>query len=156
MGMVTAGFQKIQGLLGDWEGKDKQGQEVKTTFKAIASNTAVMETLVVAGKHEMLSLYSLDGDSILLLHYCPTNNQPRMRAVPPRGAIRELVFSFESAANLSSLEMGHEHKLVLRFEDENHITENWTWRENGKDTQMVFRFARVHLAKPLAKPTRTR
>jgi len=29
-----------------------------------------------------------------------------------------------------------------RFEDDNHITETWTWREGGKDTPMVFHFSR--------------
>jgi len=26
--------------------------------------------------------------------------------------------------------------------DDNHITETWTWRENDKDTPMVFHFTR--------------
>jgi hypothetical protein len=38
--------------------------------------------------------------------------------------------------------MGHEHKLVMRLEDENHITEEWTWRRDGKDTLMVYHFTR--------------
>jgi hypothetical protein len=35
---------------------------------------------------------------------------------------------------------GYQHHLVLGFEDDNHITETWTWREEGKDTLMVFHF----------------
>ena len=47
-----------------------------------------------------------------------------------------------SAGNLKSPETGHQHHLVLSFEDDNHITETWTWREGGKDTPMVFHFSR--------------
>ena len=139
---AKAAFQKLQALAGDWDGKDEQGNAVKTTFKLIAGNTAVMETLNMSGMEEMVTLYSVDGDGIALLHYCPTNNQPHMRAVPPSGDIRELVFEFQSAGNLPDLAAGHEHKLVMQFQDTNHLTEHWTWRKNGKDTEMIYHLTR--------------
>ena len=46
-------------------------------------------------------------------------------------------FTLLSAGNLPSIAVGHEHKMVLDFEDRDHITERWTWRKNGKDTDMV-------------------
>jgi len=141
---AVAGFQKLQALVGNWEGKDNEGNAVKTSFKLIASNTAVMETLSIPGMDEMVTLYSIDGDAIALVHYCPTNNQPRMRAIPPPGDVKQLVFSFVGAGNLPSLATGHEHKLVIEFQDKNHITEHWTWRKNGKDTEMIFHFARAN------------
>jgi len=116
--------------------------EVKTRFQSLASNTAVMETLAPSGMESMVSLYSVDGDSIALVHFCPTNNQPRMRAKPDSDDIRELDFVFEGAGNLKSPSEGHQQHLVLRFEDPNHITETWTWRQNGKDTLMVFHLSR--------------
>ena len=85
---------------------------------------------------------SLDGDSIVLVHYCPTNNQPRMKATPGTGEVKELAFEFQGAGNLPSEATGHQHKLVIQFEDADHITETWTWRSKGKDTPMVFHFAR--------------
>lgn len=139
---ASAGFQKLQSLAGDWEGKDEEGHNVKSSFRVIASNTAVMETMAASGTGEMVTLYSVDDDAILLLHYCPMNNQPRMRAIPSSDDAAELVFSFESAANLPSPSSGHEHKLVMQFQDQSHITERWTWRQNGKDTEMVYHFAR--------------
>ena len=69
-------------LAGDWEGKDEHGMVVKTNFKVMASTTAVMETLGMSGMDEMVSLFSVDQDLIALVHYCPTNNQPHMRANP--------------------------------------------------------------------------
>jgi hypothetical protein len=140
---TTAAFDKLKSVVGDWEGKDNEGNIVKTSFKLIASNTAVMETLSMPGMDEMVTLYSIDGNAIALLHYCPTNNQPRMRAVPPPGDVKKLVFSFMGAGNLPNLATGHEHKLVIEFQDGNHITEHWTWRKNGKDTEMIFHFTRA-------------
>ena len=137
-----AAFKKLQSLAGDWEGKDEHGMDVKTNFKVVATNTAVMETLAPSGMDEMVSLYSVDQDAIALVHYCPTNNQPRMRATPDSDDVKELVFEFQGAGNLKSPAAGHQHHLVIRFEDANHITETWTWRANDKDTLMVFRLAR--------------
>lgn len=137
-----AAFKKLQSLAGDWEGKDAHGMPVKTSFQILASKTAVMETLSPAGMETMVTLYSLDQDGVALVHYCPTNNQPRMRVVPQSADPQELSFDFQGAGNLKSPSAGHQHHLVLRFEDENHMTETWTWREEGKDTPMVFHFAR--------------
>src|SRR5258708_18507217 len=89
---ASAAFEKMQSLAGDWEGKTDEGNQVKSSFKVVASNTALLETLSVSGMEEMLTLYSVDKDSIVLVHYCPTNNQPRMRATPQSGDVKELVF----------------------------------------------------------------
>lgn len=137
-----AAFKKLLSLGGDWEGKDEHGMVVKTTFKAMASNTAVMETLSASGMDDMVSLFSVDQDAIALVHYCPTNNQPRMRATPDSDEVKELSFEFQGAGNLKSPSAGHQHHLVIRFEDANHITETWTWRQNDKDTLMVFHLSR--------------
>jgi hypothetical protein len=139
---AEAVFRKRQSLSGDWEGKDEHSMVAKTTFQILASKTAVMETLSPAGMEEMITLYSIDGDGIALVHYCPTNNQPRMRVVPQSNDIRELNFDYQGAGNLKSPAAGHQHHLVLKFEDADHITETWTWREGDKDTPMVFHFSR--------------
>ena len=139
---AKAVFQKLQSLAGDWEGKNADGMAVKTTFKVVISDTAVMETISPHGMEEMMTVYSVDRDGIALVHYCPTNNQPHMRVVPASADPKELSFDFLDAGNLPSPSAGHQHHLVLRFDDADHITETWTWRANGKDTPMVFHLSR--------------
>jgi hypothetical protein len=144
---ATSTFHKLQALAGEWEGKDDSGNAVKTKFELAAGNTAVLETLTMAGMEEMLTLYSVDGDGIALVRYCPTNNQPHMRAVPASGDVKELVFSFQGATNLPDPSIGHQHKLVLEFTGADQIVERWTWRKGGKDTEMVHYFTRRKSAK---------
>jgi hypothetical protein len=139
---VITAFAKLQALAGDWEGKADDGNPAKTSFKPVASNTTILETLSMSGLDEMLTLYSLDRDGIALVHYCPTNNQPRMRAIPQEDAPKELTFQFQGATNLPDLAVGHEHQLVILFEDKDHITEQWIWRKNGKDKKMTYHFVR--------------
>lgn len=138
----ASAFQKLQILAGDWEGTDGEGKPAKTSFKVIVGNTAVMETLTAQGMEEMLTLYSVDGNGISLLHYCPTNNQPHMRAVPGGDDPKELVFSFQGATNLPNIAIGHEHKMVMQFQDKDHIIEHWIWRKDGRDSETVYRFVR--------------
>jgi hypothetical protein len=138
----AAAFKKIQSLAGTWEGKDDKGQPVKTTFKSIVSNTAVLETLSPSGMEDMVTVYSLDGDGIALVHFCPTNNQPRMRVVPASSDPKELAFDFQGAGNLPTPAAGHQHHLLIRFEDADHIAETWIWRQDGIDMPMVFHLTR--------------
>lgn len=139
---ASAAFRKFQDLTGDWTGKDNAGMDVRTRFEKVAGGTAVMETLSMSGMEEMVTLYNIDADGIALVHYCPTNNQPRMRAVPTSGDVRELTFAFQGATNLPDLKLGHEQKMVIQFQDSDHIVERWTWRKNGKDTEMIYAFTR--------------
>ena len=139
---ALSAFHKLQALAGNWEGKDDAGNKVKTKFDLVAGNTAVMETLTMSGMEQMLTLYTIDRDGIALVHYCPTNNQPRMRAVPSAAAVKELVFLFQGATNLPDPLTGHEQKLVLQFTGADEIVEHWTWRKNGKDTEMIYNFTR--------------
>jgi hypothetical protein len=141
---VQTAFEKLKSLVGDWEGKDNMDMAAKTNFKVMISGTTVMETLSPTGMggEDMLSLFSIDGNSIRLMHYCPTNNQPHMTATPGPGEIKELTFEFKGAGNLPDESAGHQHKLVLQFVDADHITENWTWRSKGKDTPMIIHFTR--------------
>jgi hypothetical protein len=141
---VDSAFKKMVSLEGEWEGTDADGQKVHSSFKSVISGTTLMETLSAAGMEEMLSLYSIDGDGIQLAHYCPTNNQPRMRAVPTSPDPKELDFQFTGASNLPDISVGHQHRLVLRFEDADHISESWTWRHGNHDMPMVFRLTRKH------------
>ena len=135
-------FKKLQSLAGQWEGKDSHGMASKTSFEVLASGTAVLEKLSPAGMEQMITLYSMDQDGIALVHYCPTNNQPRMRVVPSSDDVKELSFDYQGAGNLKSPSAGHQHHLVIHFDDDDHITETWTWREGDKDTPMVFHFTR--------------
>jgi len=139
---AESAFKKLQSLAGHWEGKDSHGMAAKTSFEVVASGTAVIERLDAPGMEEMVTLYSLDRDGVSLVHYCPTNNQPRMRVVPSSDDVKELSFDYQGAGNLKSPTEGHQHHLVIQFEDADHVTETWTWRAGDKDTPMVFHFTR--------------
>ena len=78
----------------------------------------------------------------MLTHYCAANNQPRMRTEPITGPTNQFAFSFVDVANVPSPEAGHMHRLVVSLEGKDHLTQKWTWRDNGKEAAEVFHFTR--------------
>lgn len=138
----ATGFDRLKSLAGEWEGKAESGKSVRVSYKIISGGSGLLETLAPSDETEMLTVYNPDGNDIVLTHYCAAGNQPRMRAQQSTPGSQELAFAFQDATNLASPEAGHMHKLAIRFEDNNHFTQRWTWRDHGKEIVEVFHFTR--------------
>ena len=136
-----AAWNKLKSLAGEWEGKTPDGKTVTLSYRLVSNESALVETLRPPGE-EMVTVYHIDGDSLMLTHYCAAGNQPRMRATPSAGEVKELAFKFVDATNLSSPSAGHMAGLALTFEDANHFAQKWTWVENGQQKDEVFRLTR--------------
>lgn len=140
---ANPGFEKLKSLVGEWEGKDTDDKPVLVSYKIVSGGTTVMETLNPSSESEMITMYNMDGEQVALTHYCNANNQPRMRTVPNAVGPVELDFVFVGATNLADPGVGHMHRLVFTFQDQDHFTQEWTWRERGKaDALKIFRFSR--------------
>jgi hypothetical protein len=90
----------------------------------------------------MVTLYTADGNRLALTHYCSAGNQPRMETMAITGDPKEFDFSFTGITNLMNPNTGHMHHLVIQIADQDHFTEQWTWRENGKDRIHTIHFTR--------------
>lgn len=72
-------FDKLKTLAGHWEANTDKGK-VTTSFELVSGGTALVEHMSMAGEKEMLTVYFVDGNRLLLTHYCEAGNQPRMQA----------------------------------------------------------------------------
>lgn len=124
-------FAKIKTLAGNWEGTGSRGK-VTTSYEVISNGSAVVEHIRVPGEDEMLTVYHLDGNRLVLTHYCTAGNQPRMQAEPYDPAGNELVFNFTGAGNLRDANAGHMHAAALKFSGADDFSAKWTFQENGK------------------------
>jgi hypothetical protein len=123
---------KFKSLVGTWQGKTVKGQAVEDTYNLTAGGTAVMGNDKM-GSEEMLSLFYVDGNRLLMTHFCPSGNQPRMQAtISPD--LKTISFDFLDATNLPSPQAGHMHHAVYIFTDSDHYSQEWTWMEDGKGT----------------------
>jgi hypothetical protein len=140
-------FERIKKLEGTWQSKSTKGWEERQQFRLIAKNTAVVSQSMpgpsadasqgdTAPNAPMLTVFHMDGDHLLLTHYCEAGNQPRMIAAAVEDAGRAVRFTFLDGTNMASRTTGHMHAVVITFVDDNHFNEQWSWYENGKEQWM--------------------
>jgi hypothetical protein len=138
----SAGFAKMKTLVGEWEGKAEDGKAIQVSYRLVSGGTALMEMIHPADEADMVTVYTADGDRVAVTHYCSANNQPRMQTAPISSSPQKLEFSFVGATNLAGPTAGHMHHLAVKFENNDHFTQNWTWRDNGKDKIETFHLVR--------------
>ena len=78
-------FDELKSLAGTWRGEiEGEGGEAEAEkmdeaiheFRVSAAGTVVMETMGPGTEHEMINMYHIDGDDLVLTHYCAGGNQP--------------------------------------------------------------------------------
>jgi hypothetical protein len=137
-------WEKMKSLVGEWEGTMTHGAmnvPVKVSYSLVSGGTSLMERLNGPGE-DMVTMYYPDGSRVMMTHYCSEGNQPRMRAQAAAGNPKSLAFDFVDVIGLPSPNAEHMRKLVVKFEDTNHFTQEWTHRKAGKEETGVFRYAR--------------
>lgn len=133
-------FEMLKKLEGEWTGVRSDGKTVETSYKIMSNGSAVVETMIPEGEPSMITVYHLNGDELMLTHYCSAGNQPRMKASMSSG---EINFKFVDVTNLKSESTGHMKKLNLVFVDEQHLNQVWTWSEGDQEMSEVFEYERI-------------
>jgi hypothetical protein len=135
-------FDTLKGLTGNWEGKNNQGQTLRVSFRETAGGSALLSEIHGQGPENMISMIHLDGDRLLMTHYCGAGNQPRMKAtLAPDG--KSVIFDFIDATNLASADAGHMNHVVFAMPDADHHTEEWTFLDHGKEMRELFTLQRA-------------
>ena len=113
-------------------------------FRVSAAGTVVMETMNPGTDHEMINMYHLDGDELMLTHYCAGGNQPSMRLVSDRSTPEKMVFDFAGGTNLDPAVDGHIHAAEITMVDSDHVISEWIGYQNGAEAGvMTFDLERV-------------
>src|SRR2546422_2724423 len=137
-------FDKLKTLAGSWEGhvtvvppqpEMADGTLMQVSLRVTSRGNALVHEMKEAGTpddptrydHPVTMLY-LDGDRLLLTHYCDAGNRPRMAArVSPDGKTVE--FDFVDVAG--GTQYGHMHHAVFTIIAANHHIEDWTYMMPG-------------------------
>jgi len=137
-------FAKLKALAGTWEGpatiapKPKgmgDDTNIQITLRVTSRGNALVHEMKEAGSPDdparydhPVTMFYLDGDRLLLTHYCDAGNRPRMVArTSPDGKTVE--FDFLDVAG--DLQHGHMQHAVFTVIDSNHHTEDWTYLMPG-------------------------
>ena len=130
-------FERLASLAGEWRGRSTKGWEDEVTIEVIAGGSVVVIRSFGAHPGEtMLTLAHMDGERLLLKHYCVARNQPRYvaRVFEDDGA--KVTFEFLDGTNMASRDVGHMDGVVYRFLDDESFTSTWSWYQNGKVSWM--------------------
>ena len=130
-----AALERLKSLAGEWRGHvvTEDGPEATVVFAVTAAGTAVTEALFPGTDHEMLTVYHLEGDDLVLTHYCAMGNQPRMRLVQAAGTDPfEMRFDFMGGTNMDPARDGHMHSGRMTLRGANRIEAEWAVYDKGK------------------------
>ncbi len=100
--------------MGPGKEKHQNGQPVEVDYRVTSNGSALMSE--IKGKEDMISMFNLDGDRVMMTHYCSAGNQPRMVAsASPDG--KTFTFAFLDVTNLATPDAGHMNRLVISMPD---------------------------------------
>ncbi len=149
-GELTAAeaMARLRALAGSWAGEelpmagaDREPAAAPTPvtqeFRVVSAGSVVMETQFQGTDHEMINMYHLDGDELVLTHYCAAGNQPTMRLDRAASTPDRLVFEFTGGTNLDPAVDGHIHSGVITFLDQRHLDSAWTSFAAGRPVGMA-------------------
>jgi hypothetical protein len=123
---ANAAFAKIKSLAGkhDVNLMTPDGEKSTIEYKISANGSAVFETMFAGQPHEMITVYTVDGDSVLATHYCSGGNQPIMRLNLAKSTDEELVFEMERITG--KVTPNHINGVTFRFGEGGKVEEAWS------------------------------
>lgn len=140
-------FERLKQLAGEWESRSTAGWEGSEQFAVLARGSVVLATFRFkdAQAGGMATVMHMDGDRVLLTHYCEARNQPRLVLSRVEDGGRTAIFTFLDGTNMASRDAGHMDKVVFRFQDNDHYTSQWTWYQGGQEKWLEeITYTRVH------------
>lgn len=129
----------IAALEGEWLILDPEGNEAHgATFKHSSGGSIVREIMFPGHAHEMTNVYHMDGEKLVLTHYCAAGNQPRMVASEAERTAEGISYHFEFDS-VSNLRPEHDHymgTMTLTLLNDGRIREEWrSFHRDGSLTE---------------------
>jgi hypothetical protein len=121
-------FEKLKTLAGSWEGSI-MGLSTHITIRVTSSGNAILHEATGPGRPDNpITMFYVDGDRLLLTHYCDAGNRPRMVGkISPDGKTVEFDFLDVSG----STQKGMMNHMVFTMIDANHHSEAATYMLPG-------------------------
>lgn len=132
-----ATLARLKSLAGEWRGHvvTEDGPPATVVYAVTAAGTAVTESLFPGTDHEMLTVYHLEGDDLVLTHYCAMGNQPRMKLARTAGTDPvELRFDFAGGTNMDPARDAHMHAGRMTLKGADRLEAEWAVYDKGKQT----------------------
>lgn len=133
-------FDMLKGLEGKWVRTNTEGKPLEVTFRMTAGGSALLSEIHGHGPENMITMFHMDGDRLIMTHYCGAGNQPRMKVVSADA--KSVSFEFFDGTNIGP-ESGHMQHLTITQPDANHHVEEWVFVDHGKEMKESFALERA-------------
>ena len=131
-------YERMKQLVGVWEGTSnmsKEGQTVRVEYRLTAGGSAIVETLFPGTPEEMISVYYDRKGKLSMTHYCMVQNRPSMKLL--KAGADKLDFTYAGGSGINPKKDAHMHALTISFVDKDHVVQNWTLFEDGKEKEVT-------------------
>lgn len=124
-------FERLKPLEGRWRIAEPV-RRVDVQFEVMANGSVVAERWRMPGERSSLTVYSMDGDRLIVTHYCPQRNVPRLVCVAQD---KDEIYRFEflDGTNLQNENASHMHAAWLKFDSKDSFVRNETYIKNGTE-----------------------
>jgi hypothetical protein len=128
-------FDQLKTLAGIWDGAvtmpmpgadpSMPPMHVHVVLRVTSTGNAIHHEMTMEGRpDDPITMFYLDGDRLLVTHYCDAGNRPRFAArVSPDGK----TFDFDFLDVSGPLNYGHMQHVAFTFIDANHHSEEWSF-----------------------------
>ena len=107
-------------------------------FRVSGAGSVVMEVMGAGSEHEMINMYHMDGEDLVLTHYCAAGNQPTMKLDGEMLAEGKTHFAFTGGTNLKPGDQ-HIHSVTWEWQENGSAVADWTsWSDGAQDAVMHF------------------
>jgi hypothetical protein len=122
---------------GEWDSGSAQHEHGATpgrsavSVRTKAAGSAVVHTYGAGTPNEMETIFHMNGDQLLLTHYCALQNAPVLKFVKSDKP-GELKFVFEGGTNFDPKVDAHLHDSTFQIKDKDTVEQSSTVFANGK------------------------
>lgn len=135
--LAQAAFEKLKKIEGRWQCSSPGLGEFQESYRVIAGGSVLMANeMEDKPAMAMVTMYHMDGPSLMLTHYCVAKNQPRLVATKIADDLSSITFEYKDGTNLASRNVGHMDSVVINLVDADTFSSRWSWYEKGKEQWM--------------------
>jgi hypothetical protein len=144
-----AAFERLKTLVGTWDATEKGNPKFAdaVTYSMTGRGSVLMEHFQAPASRmgHMLTAYHLDGDRLVLTHFCGAGNQPRMALKAFDEGGRHVAFEMYDITNLTDPGAYHSTNVEVTFQTDDRVDVVYRGKGAGGETTQVFQLVRKRI-----------
>ena len=127
-------FEKLKTLAGSWQAS-MMGMSLQETIRVTSRGNAILHEMTSSAMPDNpITMIYVDGDRLLLTHYCDSGNRPRMEG---KMSADGNTVEFKLVDITGNTDKGFMNRLVFTLIDANHHNGESTWMLPGNKPMSV-------------------